>query len=241
MCPVLLLLMLMNLQKPAEQNNSVLFRCEMSRSHNNNSWWLHSNLKPDSFHPAVKAMCPWLWTALSPLEFSHLCTGTHWDFNPVNDSIGPGLRGFPGSEGLAAGAFSCVSRQLNIPSKLLISEKHAGLYSSLLKWSGWQKVGTWNLNKNPGQDVWILNSSIGGAAAVCDSALMTAVLLLWLARNRKNPHFCDTFFFTGFQKRFRSFWNISNNPRRFKVFPLEQCLFLECFTYLMFGNGNNNE
>lgn len=209
----------------------------MSGFHNNNSWWFQSNFKPDSFHPAVKAMCPWLWTAFSPLEFSHLCTGTHWGFNPVNDGINPGLRGFPGRKGLAAGSFSSVSRQLNIPSKLLIFEKSAGFWSSLLKWSGWQKVGIWNLNKNPGQKVWIFHSSTRAAATVCDNALMACCLAALTGQKQKKKPFCDTFFFTGFQKSSSS----SNDLRRLKVFPSQRFLFLKCFTFLTFGDGNNND
>lgn len=33
----------------------------------------------------------------SPLEFSHLHTGTHWDFNPVSERTSADLRAFPGS------------------------------------------------------------------------------------------------------------------------------------------------
>lgn len=166
----------------------------MSESHNNNSWWIHSNFQPDNFRPAVKAMCPWLWTAFSPLEFSHLCTGTHWVFNSINDGINAGLRGFPRSEGLAPGSFSSVSRQLNIPSKLLIVEKRAGLWSLLLKRSGWQKAGTWNLDKNPGQKMRIVHPSTRAAATLCDHALTARCLA---TRNRQKqrgkshfvPHF----------------------------------------------------
>lgn len=166
----------------------------MSESHNNNSWWFHRNFKPDNFCPAVKAMCPWLWTAFSPLEISHLCTGTHWVFNSINDGINPGLRGFPGSEGLAPGSFSSVSRQLNIPSKLLIFEKRAGLRSSLLKWSGWQKVGTWTLEKNPGQKMYIFHSSPRAAATACDDALTARYLAtLNSQKQREKSHFVSHF------------------------------------------------